>query len=70
MAGPWEHLRLYKLDPHDLVVSKLRRFHARDRADVAYLCDAGLIDPATLAGLFDAATPYKYKCEDDSTTRR
>ncbi len=35
--GQYEHLRLFALDPYDLVLSKLTRNIARDREDVKYL---------------------------------
>jgi hypothetical protein len=40
----WKQLRLFALDPIDLVLSKLERGAERDRADMLALAHAGLID--------------------------
>ena len=37
--SPTESIRLWSLDFVDLIVSKLRRWHPRDRADVRHVCD-------------------------------
>jgi hypothetical protein len=42
IPGPWRVLRPMQPDPHDRAVTKLRRFHARDRKDLEILCDEGL----------------------------
>ena len=48
VAGPWRVLRLWRLDPHDLAVTKLKSFRPQDREDLQYLCDGGLIQEAPL----------------------
>jgi hypothetical protein len=58
VAGPWKVVRLYRLESHDLVVSKLRRFSAKDRADVRLLCDLGHIDPVELEKRLEEAFPF------------
>ena len=42
------HLRLFALDPHDLVLSKLGRNSPVDREDVAHLARAVPLDPSVL----------------------
>jgi hypothetical protein len=37
--SPSASVRLWTLHPADLIVSKLRRWHPRDRADVRHVCD-------------------------------
>lgn len=37
--SPSKSLRLWSLSPADLIVTKLRRWHPRDRADVRHVCD-------------------------------
>jgi hypothetical protein len=46
--GPWQVIELYHLGPYDLILSKLRRFAAKDRQDVQQLCDWEDIDPDEL----------------------
>jgi hypothetical protein len=53
--GPWKVIRLYRLDPHDLAASKLRRFSAKDRADVRLLCDLGCLNPERLEQILEKA---------------
>lgn len=38
-SPPSERVRLWTLDFADLIVTKLRRWHPRDRADVRHACD-------------------------------
>lgn len=46
--GRFKKLRLFVLDPYDLVLSKLERNSPKDREDVAYLAKALSLDPAVL----------------------
>jgi hypothetical protein len=32
-------MRMWSLDPADIIVTKLRRWHPRDRADIRHICD-------------------------------
>jgi hypothetical protein len=52
---PWNVVRLYHLDPHDLAASKLKRFAARDREDIRELCDRDLIDADELERILELA---------------
>ncbi|MFO0951213.1 MAG: DUF6036 family nucleotidyltransferase [Isosphaeraceae bacterium] len=58
VPGPWRLLRPRRLEDHDLVVSKLRRFHAGDRQDVRILCDDGGITEDTLRERFELAHSF------------
>lgn len=44
----YSKLRLFALDPHDIVLSKLTRNTARDDGDVAFLASKGVLKPAVL----------------------
>lgn len=63
VAGPWRVIRPRRAEAHDLVVSKLRRYHAGDREDVGILCDTGEILAATLVERFESA--YAFSDRDD-----
>lgn len=55
-AGPrLPSIDLQVLDVVDVVVSKLKRFDARDRIDIAAMVDRGLVDHARLLARFQAA---------------
>src|SRR5712692_4482400 len=47
-AGACQHIRLFALDPYDLVLAKLERNLQRDRDDFAYLAQAVPLDPSIL----------------------
>jgi hypothetical protein len=64
VEGPWRVIRLKRLEVHDLVVSKLKRFHQGDRQDVQIICDTEGIEEHTLRERFDLA--YWVKDQDDS----
>jgi len=46
--GGFAHLRVWALEPHDLVLTKLTRNSDRDRADVEYLATAVPLEPVRL----------------------
>ncbi len=46
IPGRWRVLRPRQPEPHDLAVTKLKRFHAKDREDLQILCDAGTMGTA------------------------
>ena len=55
----YRHLRLYALEPHDLVLTKLERHIARDREDMLFLTSRGLVHPQTLEARYRAEMrPY------------
>jgi hypothetical protein len=49
----FRHLRLYGMDAHDLVLTKLPRNSDRDRADVEYLANAVPLDVTVLRKRYD-----------------
>lgn len=49
----FKNIRLYVLDPYDLVLSKLSRNVERDREDVAFLAKAHNLQAATLRTLYE-----------------
>jgi hypothetical protein len=63
VPGPWRVIRPRRPEAHDLVVTKLRRFHAGDREDVRILCDAGVVDEGVLRERFDLA--FAFSDQDD-----
>ncbi len=63
VSGPWNVLRVYHLDPYDMIASKLRRFSATDREDIRMLCDQFPIDPARLEQILETA--YTFNMEKD-----
>jgi hypothetical protein len=44
ISGDWRSLRPLVLNPVHIAVSKLSRFHAKDRQDIQYLADRGELD--------------------------
>ena len=58
-------LRVHQLDVHDLAVSKLRRFAAKDRQDIRELCDKGLLRPEELKSAFDSAFVWTTEKDGD-----
>lgn len=63
VPGPWRVIRPKWPEAHDLVVTKLKRFHAGDREDVQILCDTGEVEIGTLRERFDLA--YAFSDLDD-----
>jgi hypothetical protein len=55
VPGPWRVIRPMRPEANDLVVTKLKRFHAGDREDVQMLCDTGEVEIGTLRERFDLA---------------
>ena len=57
--GGWRAIQLFELEAHDLAVTKLRRFAAKDRQDLIDMCDSELLDPEELGRRFESAMwPY------------
>jgi len=51
--GRFKNLRLFVLDPYDIVLSKLSRNLGKDREDVAYLVKTKHLDPKVLRRRYD-----------------
>jgi Nucleotidyltransferase of unknown function (DUF6036) len=41
VEGGWRVIRLWRLEIHDLVATKLKSFRPQDREDLEFLCDTG-----------------------------
>lgn len=61
LPGPWRVLRPKQPEPHDLAVTKLKRFHAKDRQDLQLLCDSGLLRVDRLRQVLDSAFAWSEK---------
>ncbi|HYT88689.1 MAG TPA: DUF6036 family nucleotidyltransferase [Gemmataceae bacterium] len=70
LPGDWKVLRPKQLDPHDLAVTKLRRFHAGDREDLRILCDSGDLTRKGLERALDSAYPFGMDEEEDPDCKR
>jgi hypothetical protein len=59
LPGQFKNIRLFVLDPYDLVLSKLSRNIERDREDVKHLSRTLHLDPNVLRARYDAELkPY------------
>jgi len=65
IPGRWRVLRPMQPDPHDLAVTKLKRFHAKDREDLRILCDSGEMDADRLRSGLDSAFAWAEKNDPD-----
>ena len=65
LPGEWKVLRPKQLEPHDLAVTKLKRFHTGDRQDLRIMCDAGDLTRAGLERALDSAFPFGLDEDDD-----
>jgi hypothetical protein len=52
-SGACQHIRLFALDPYDLVLAKLERNLQRDRDDFAYLAETVPLDLSILKNRYD-----------------
>lgn len=51
--GCYSRLRLFALDPHDLILSKLTRNSPVDDGDVQFLIAKGVVDPDSLCRIYE-----------------
>jgi Nucleotidyltransferase of unknown function (DUF6036) len=65
IPGDWQVIRPKQPEPHDLAVTKLRRFHAKDRQDIQILCDSGELDSDRLTQALDSAFAWAEKDDPD-----
>jgi hypothetical protein len=70
LAGHWQVLRPLQPEPHDLAVTKLKRFHAGDREDVRIMCDSGDLTPEGLQRSLDSAHAFSADAEEDPGRKR
>jgi len=52
-------IRLWKLEVHDLAVTKLKSFRPHDRSDLQALCDRGLLNAQKLREALHLAFPFR-----------
>jgi hypothetical protein len=69
LPGDWKVLRPRQLDPHDLAITKLKRFHAGDREDLQILC-SGNLTASGLQRALDSAYPFGMDEEEDPDCKR
>jgi len=65
LPGSWRVLRPKQPEPHDLAVTKLKRFHAKDRQDLQILCDSDDLDADRLSEALDSAFAWAEKDDPD-----
>ena len=65
LPGDWKVLRPLVTEPHDLAVTKLKRFHAGDREDLRILCDSGDLSRQGLERALDLAYPFGMDEDED-----
>jgi hypothetical protein len=70
VPGDWQVIRPKLMDFHDYAVTKLKRFHAKDREDLKILCDQGLLTPKSLAASLDNAFTFAADEEEDPMRKR
>lgn len=55
LAGDWKVLTVWQPEANDLAASKLKRYAAKDRDDLRYLCDKGLLQEEKLRQSLNSA---------------
>ena len=65
IPGDWKVVRPKQPEVHDLAVTKLRRFHTKDREDLRLLCDTGDLTPEGLRRALDSAYTFSMDDEED-----
>ena len=70
LPGDWKVIHPKQLDPHDLAVTKLRRFHAGDREDLQIMCDSGDLTADELRRALDSAFPFGMDEEEDPACKQ
>jgi len=70
IAGSWRVLRPKQPKPHDLAVTKLSRFHTKDREDLRILCDSGQVNAEELRKALDSAFAFAADEDEDPQRKR
>jgi hypothetical protein len=65
LLGRWRVIRPKYPEPHDLAVTKLKRFHAKDRQDLQILCDSGELEADRLRQGLESAFAWAAKDDPD-----
>jgi hypothetical protein len=61
IPGEWRVIRPKCPEPHDLAVTKLKRFHAKDREDLQIMCDSGQMRKDRLEKTLESAFAFAEK---------
>jgi hypothetical protein len=70
VPGDWRVIRLWRLDPHDLAVTKLKSFRLQDRQDLQFLCDADLLEAGKLRQALELAFIWDLEKDGDPHRER
>jgi Nucleotidyltransferase of unknown function (DUF6036) len=70
VAGPWQVLRLWKLEANDFAATKLKSFRPQDRQDLKFLCEAGLLRPDELRASLESAFLWIHEKDGDENRER
>jgi hypothetical protein len=65
VKGAWRVLRLWRLEIHDLAVTKLKCFRPQDRADLQFLCDTGQLRADKLKEALELAFVWALEKDGD-----
>ncbi len=68
IPGNWRILRPKQPQPDHLAVTKLSRFHAKDREDLQILCDSGTLNAENLSKALESAFMWE-EAEDPKRKR-
>jgi hypothetical protein len=61
--GHFKRIRIYAMDPYDIVLSKIERNSAKDREDVEYLATKLTLDTTVLRKRYEREVRYQVKNE-------
>ena len=70
VPGNWRVLRLWRPEPHDLAATKLKSFRPRDREDLMFLCDQGMLNAAKLTESLESAFSWSMAKDGNSARDR
>ena len=65
IGGNWQVIRPKQPELNDLAVTKLKRFHAKDRQDLQILCDSAELDSVMLRKALESAFAWADKDDPD-----
>jgi hypothetical protein len=70
LPGEWKAVRPMQPEPHDLAVTKLKRFHAKDRQDLQILCESGDVSAERLREALESAFLFAADEDEDHGRKR
>ena len=65
VQGNWQVIRLWELEPHDFAATKLKAFRPKDREDLRFMCDNGLLQVGNLRLSLEKAWIWNTKKDGD-----